>query len=258
MAERNERFEALILRAKETPQGTRVVSILGGEAGLLDAFVFGGAKGGLRSSATPYVYATLAVYHDPVKNYRKVTDIQVLESFSGLRTGYGKLMCAGAVAETILKTHAAGGEYSRSLALALDALRRMEGRADEDSLLILLAFLWETLSLLGLDPDIGSCSGCGRPLPRDPRSQGFRLSRQMPGLACPSCDPEGRAFPTAMLETLDELKRRGMGACDSLALSDQGYRDLFDLVRGLARHATEDSLLSLSNGNFSSFFPGDF
>jgi DNA repair protein RecO len=258
MAERNERIDALILRARETPQGTRVVSLLGAQAGIMDAFVFGGAKSSLRSTASPYVYATVSLYHDPVKDFRKITDISIIDSLSGIRMGYGKLMCAGAIAETILKTHAAGGEYARSLALALAALKRIENSQDDKTLIILLAFLWETLALLGLDPDMDTCSTCARPLFEVSGAKSFRLASDMPGFVCGRCDPEGISFPFSVLEILQKFKAQGIEACDSLTIPSQSRRDLFDLVRGLARHATEDSLLFLSNGNFSSFFPESF
>ncbi|TXT44179.1 MAG: DNA repair protein RecO (recombination protein O) [Spirochaetes bacterium] len=259
MAERNERFDALILRARETPQGTRVVSLLGAQAGILDAFVFGGARSSLRSTASPYVYAVVSLYHDPVKDFRKITDISIIDSLSGIRMGYGKLLCAGAIAETILKTHAAGGEYAQSLELALGALKRIEKAQDDDKTLgFLLAYLWETLTLLGLDPDMETCASCGRPLFDAPGERTFRLSTDLPGFVCRRCDPEGRIFPFLVLEILQKFKIQGFEAWDALVLSEQSRRDLFDLVRGLARHATEDSLLFLSSDNFSSFFPESF
>ena len=47
MPDRNQSFPALILRAKDSPSGDRIVSLLSADEGIVDAFVFGGARSSL-------------------------------------------------------------------------------------------------------------------------------------------------------------------------------------------------------------------
>jgi len=162
MAERNQSFDALFLHTREGLPGYRIVSVLTAEQGLMDIFVFGGAKSSLRSLATPFVFGKIFIYSDNIKNYKKLNDIAVSESFSGLRDSYARLWSAEVVAEFVMRTSACGGEYPAVLADALDALRLLENAGDEAANLVLCCFLWRMLSVMGLEPDLSSCFSCGR------------------------------------------------------------------------------------------------
>ena len=104
MPERNTSFDALFLRSKDSPSGDRIATMLCSEEGIIDAFVFGGSRSSLRSSASPFVFAKVFVYSDPVKHYRKLSDMAIIESFTGLRDSYAKLWSASLIAELIVKS----------------------------------------------------------------------------------------------------------------------------------------------------------
>jgi len=162
MAERNQSFDALFLHAREGLSGYRIVSVLTAEHGLMDIFVFGGAKSSLRSLATPFVFGKIFIYSDNIKNYKKLNDIAISESFPGLRDSYARLWSAEVVAEFIMRTSACGGEYPAVLSDALEALRLLENAGDAAADLILCCFLWRMLSVMGLEPDLSGCFSCGR------------------------------------------------------------------------------------------------
>lgn len=183
MASRNLVYEAVVLRARESPGGDRVLSLMTAEAGLVDAFVFGGPKSRLRSLAAPYAAGRAFVYLDPVKDYRKLSDFEVRDHFPGIREDLGKLWAAGLVAELLLKTSGGGGDYAEVRELALGCLGALD-RAErpETTDLALALFLWRFVALIGLGPDAGECASCGRPL-----STGATYAPATEGFLCPDC-----------------------------------------------------------------------
>ncbi|HOX33945.1 MAG TPA: DNA repair protein RecO C-terminal domain-containing protein [Spirochaetales bacterium] len=180
MPSRNLVYEALVLRSRESPGGDRILTLMTAEAGLVDAFVFGGPKSKLRSLASPYAAGRAFVYLDPVKDFRKLADFEVREHFPGLREDLGKLWAAGLLAELLMKTSGGGGDFPLVLELALGCLGCMD-RAEVADYAILL-FLWRYVALIGLGPDPGSCARCGSGLPA-----GASYSAKAEGFLCPAC-----------------------------------------------------------------------
>jgi DNA repair protein RecO (recombination protein O) len=181
---RNLVYDALVIRARESPGGSRILTLMTAEAGLTDAFVFGGPKSRLRSLASPYSFGRAFVYLDPVKDYRKLSDFEVADSFPALRDELGKLWGAGLVAELLIKTSGGGGDFPLVLELAVDCLRSLDaaaaGRYDPP----LLVFCWRLVNLLGLGPDPSSCAACGAEIRP---GAGAAYSFQRDGFLCPAC-----------------------------------------------------------------------
>jgi len=181
---RNFVYESLIIRARESPGGSRVLTLMTAESGLVDVFVFGGPKSRLRSIASPYVSGRAFVYLDPVKDYRKLTDFELKDSFPALREELGRLWGAGLVAELLLKTSGGGGDYRQVFELALSCLASLDS-ADTDAYdQPVLLFCWRLIGLLGLGPDPSSCVLCGRYLRVD---SGAAFSFERDGFFCPAC-----------------------------------------------------------------------
>lgn len=188
MSERNESCDGLLLHAKEGLSGSRIVNILTAEQGLIDVFVFGGAKSTLRSLASPFVLAKLFLYSDNIKNYKKLNDLAIIESFPGLRETYERLLSAEVVAEFILKTSACGGEYRAVLSDALTAFHLLQNADDSMADTVLCCFLWRMLAVLGLEPDLDSCIACDRGLARSGHSSPlFWYSEDRIGFVCSDC-----------------------------------------------------------------------
>ena len=263
---RNIVYEALVLRARESPRGDRIVGLMTAEAGLVDVFVFGGPKSKLRSLAAPYSAGRAFVYHDPVKDLSKLSDFDVREPFSGLREDLRKIWAAGLVAELLQKTSGGGGDYPLVLGLALDSLRSLEALPSERADYPALLFIWRMLGITGLMPDPGACASCGRDL--EPGSPSVH-AEEAGGFLCPSCArlgaaaaaggfrghseaPEwtGRRYPLTA-GALRWLQRSGeipfvMAA--RTCLDAESLEGLKALVYQLARKAAEGPLASLQAG----------
>jgi DNA repair protein RecO len=259
MAERNSSFEALILRTKDSPSGDRIATFLGAQEGIVDAFVFGGAKSSLRSSASPFVHARAFVYTDPVKQYRKLSDLSVLESFPGLRDSYDKLMAASTISELLIRTSACGGENGAVFDLALRSLRLLDLASEPQVEILLLAFLWKILDIMGLEPGLDTCSACGRPLVSslvEEKAGALRYSETQGGFLCPSCGGasfegshqggEVRELEAGSAALLRAFSEKPMEAMPTLADAAPLPPSLRSFVRELAQTAAEGGLRCLS------------
>jgi DNA repair protein RecO len=222
MPDRHQSYDALFLRSRDSPAGDRIVSILTAEDGILDAFVFGGARSSLRASASPFVFAKTFIYEDPVKHYRKLEDMTILESFSGLRESYAKLWSASVITELIVRTSGCGGEYEKVMDLALQTLRLLEKGKDESSETILLAFLWKILEVMGLQPDLDRCAYCGREINDESiegmRDSGLFYSAQHEGFVCGSCGGDSVALEKDEILCLKTFSRQRLAECAGLGL----------------------------------------
>jgi len=173
-------YYALILRSRPSGESNRDVWLLCQEAGILRVTVFGGPKSRLRSYASPFHSGQAWVYHEPVKNTFKLSDFDVQSWRPGLREMYERAMAADAVAETILESHGGGGNWSRALSLAQEALDALEAADEETCARIVLWFLWQWTDFLGLRPEFDSCVLCGKPSP-------LWYSIREGGMVCSSC-----------------------------------------------------------------------
>lgn len=225
------------------------------EVGLLDVFIFGGPKSKLRSLAGPYSAGRAFIYYDPVRDFYKLSDFEVQESFSGLREALRKLWAAGLVAEFLQKTSGGGGDFPLVLGLALETLQGLEALPDDKAEYPVLLFLWRMLGLLGLMPDPGACASCGADL--DPASPAL-YSTHGGGFLCASCagheyqkwQDEGESFDItagakrylARAETLP-FREALRASLDTASLNG-----LKAMIYGLARRAAEGPLATLSAG----------
>lgn len=171
MAERNRIHDAVVLRSRESPSGDRILTLLTADSGLVDAFVFGGGRSKLRSLASPYVHGRAFIYADPVKDYRKLSDFEVIESFTGIRESLQRLWGASVAAEMLIRSSGGGGDFDEVTALTLDTLRALDKADDDQTVYPTILFLWRLLVIIGLGPDIHACVACGRPLSAFPSGE---------------------------------------------------------------------------------------
>ena len=157
---RNLTYSALTLRVKSSGESNREAWFLTGEAGLIRATVFGGGKSRLRSQVAPFHEGKLLVYHEPVKDSRKVSDFDVLSWRPGIRELWERAAAAGALAETILSSQGGGGNWPEALKLASSVLDALNTAAVGACSQIAIYFLWQWAQILGVKPDLSTCAFC--------------------------------------------------------------------------------------------------
>jgi DNA repair protein RecO (recombination protein O) len=191
---RNLVYEALVLRTRESPAGDRILTIMTAEEGLIDVFVFGGPKSKLRSLASPFASGRAFIYADPAKDFRKLNDFEVRDSYPALREELGRLWAAGLVAELLIKTSGGGGDFPPVLELGRDTLRSLDAGMPQSSDYAVALFLWRLVGMLGLGPDANACVSCGRRLEDEPpsgRDDGDEASHKSAGYCTYSFGAEG-------------------------------------------------------------------
>lgn len=177
-------YTALALQVRSFGESNREAVFLTAEEGLLRATVFGGPKSKLRSYAAPYHGGKIWIYRDPVRDSRKLTDFDVLSWRPGIRESYGKLMAAGALAETILASHGGGGSWTEALDLANGTLDALDAGTENTILGTILRFLLLWAELLGAVPELDRCCRCAC-TPRE--DEVLYYSRIEGALVCAEC-----------------------------------------------------------------------
>jgi DNA repair protein RecO (recombination protein O) len=157
-------YSALILRVRPLGESNREAFFLTSGEGIVRATVFGGPKSKLRAFVSPFHQGTLWVYHDPVKDFWKVTDFDVVSWRPGLREKYERVMAANAVSDTILASHGGGSNWEAALALANASLDALDGADGAGCVRVLVHFLWQWADIIGEKPSLRHCSLCGRGL----------------------------------------------------------------------------------------------
>jgi DNA repair protein RecO (recombination protein O) len=246
---RNLVYEALTLRARESPGGSRILTLMTAEAGLVDVFVFGGPKSKLRSLAAPYASGRAFVYLDPVKDFFKLSDFEVRDSYPALRDDLDRLWSAGLVAELLIKTSGGGGDFPLVLNLVLQCFASLDLCPAGDSAPPLLLFLWRFVELLGIGPDPTSCSSCGAELRP---SLGGAYSFALEGFLCPGCaEREERILhlSTGALRWLRRSLELPGDEVAKLVILPETLETLKILLFALAKSSAQSPLVSLAGGD---------
>ena len=199
-------YSALTLRLKNSGETNREAWFLTAEEGILRATVFGGPKSRLRAQVAPYHGGTLWIYHDPVRDTRKVSDFDVISYRTGIRELWERVMASGAVAETILSSQGGGGNWAEALKLAESVIDTLDSAEAGVCPRLFAYFLWHWAAILGQRPDLSACSSCGNELKRD---EVLWFSAQKEALFCENC--MGR-LESGTLNPLDTGSRLRLGA----------------------------------------------
>jgi len=157
---RNFAYSALALRVRASGEANREAWFLTAEEGLLRATVFGGPKSRLRSQVAPFHEGRLLIYHDPVRDSRKVSDFDVRSYRTGIHELYERAMTAAGVAETILSSQGGGGNWQEAAKLAAVSLDALDGADAAACSRIAVYFFWHWARILGAAVDLSACASC--------------------------------------------------------------------------------------------------
>lgn len=153
-------YQALVLHVRNSGESNREAVFLTREEGILRAMLFGGPKSRLRAHVAPFHSGTLYLYHDPVKDFRKVSDFDVQSWKPGLRESYTRLMTAGTFVETLMAAQGGGGSWDEAFNLTEDSLNALQEAPETAIPGLLYRFIWLWADLLGVCPDLESCALC--------------------------------------------------------------------------------------------------
>ena len=149
-------YSALALRVKPSGESNREAWFLTSEEGLIRATVFGGPKSRLRSQVAPFHEGRLWIYHDPVRDSRKVSDFDVQLWRPGIRELYERTMTADALAETVIASHGGGGNWPEAAKLAGNVLNALDSADAAACSRLIVYFFWHWAGILGVRPELSA------------------------------------------------------------------------------------------------------
>jgi DNA repair protein RecO (recombination protein O) len=164
---RNFAYSALTLRVRASGEANREAWFLTAEEGLIRATVFGGPKSRLRSQVAPFHEGRLLIYHDPVRDSRKVSDFDVRSYRTGIHELYERAMTAAGLAETILSSQGGGGNWREAAKLAAGSLDALDGADAAACSWIAVYFFWHWARILGAAIELSACASCACEAGRD-------------------------------------------------------------------------------------------
>jgi DNA repair protein RecO (recombination protein O) len=203
--------DAVVIRRERLGEFHKSLTLLTSSLGLITATAFGAYKtrSSLRMGSEPLTHSRVRLYLDPVRRSYKVTELDVRESFEGVRGDIEKICAASLWAEVAQRSLGAGETSDALYALFTGCLRLLDPSDAPPAPYLTVQFLWRFLSLAGYVPDPTSCDGCGS------RLEGESVSFFDPSASVFLC---GRcARPSSA--PLPAGARRYLGASEALSLS---------------------------------------
>jgi DNA repair protein RecO (recombination protein O) len=231
---------AIVIRRERMGESHKNLTLLTADLGLVHAAAYGAWKmhSALRTGSEPFAHSLARLYHDPVKNTYKVTDLEVRESFDGLREDLDRIEAASLWAEVVLKSIAAGETTGGLYRLLLSSLRALEAGAADRAPYATAQFLWRFLDLAGYRPDTSACERCGRTFGESESVAG--------GIACRACAGEaGLPLSAGARRYLEASRDLDLGAALAVSLDPSSLAGLGKALHHAIRGVLETDLASL-------------
>ncbi|MCX7028882.1 MAG: DNA repair protein RecO [Spirochaetes bacterium] len=242
---RNLSTPAIVIRRERMGESHKGLVLLTADLGLVHAAAYGAWKmhSALRTGSEPFAHSLARLYHDPVKNTYKVTDLEVRESFEGLRTDLGRIEAASLWAEVVLKSIAAGETTGGLYRLLLACLRALEAGGADRAPYATAQFLWRFLDLAGYRPDASACERCGRAFGE---AEGAAWLAAPGGIACGACaGGAGLPLSAGARRYLEATRDLDLAASLAISLDPSSLAGLGKALQHAIRGVLETDLASL-------------
>lgn len=244
-----------MLRAANLGEADRLVSIYTPDRGKMRVVARGARR--LRSRLAPgiqpFTRSLFLCWRG--RSLDGISQVQVLDGFRGLRESL-EAMTAGAYACELIDVAAGEGDANPSLYnLLFSVLRLLDNRAGSRDAragidlagdhVLLLAFQWQALALLGYRPRLEKCVSCSEPVKPAGGQVWFSLADG--GVVCRdhAHNPrDWRQVPGPVIGILQGLLRMPLKAAPNLHLAPEQKNALTALTREFRTYVLERSLRS--------------
>jgi len=188
--QRSSTTPAIVLRKTRMGEIHKALTLLTPAHGLVQVMAYGALKIGSRlaTASEPFHLLRAYLYHDPVKDQYKLSDVESLEPHDALRRSVAKFYTASLWAETCLKSFGGAGESAALFELLAEALRLLDRSAAGREPLLSVQFLARFLAVSGHRLELEQCGRCQ--LAFEPQAVVY-VSREEGSLLCGSCRGEG-------------------------------------------------------------------
>lgn len=167
--QRNIQTEGVILASRRAGDLHRSLTVISSDLGVLQVMAYGARKGGskLTGWVEPYASGLFHIYHNPVRQQYKITDVQQPVFREHIREEMYATYLAAFLSEIIIRTYGGGGEYEPLSRFAVETLDVLDGQAAAGRVRepdLLVQTIWRFLKIIGYVPDLLHCGECGRDL----------------------------------------------------------------------------------------------
>lgn len=180
---RNSITEAVVLKTYRIGEYHKNITFHSPSDGIVRGIAYGAYRGRSKLSGVtdPFGRLKIYLYYEPVKQNYKINDVELIESYDGIRQDLTKFYVASLWAEIVIRSHGGGDEHPPVFQLLTQALGYLD-RVDSVTA-ILIQFLWRYVTTIGYSQDPDRCSECGRLI----RAEEVAFVSRGPDIVCEGC-----------------------------------------------------------------------
>ncbi len=237
--------DAVVIRRERLGEFHKSLTLLTSGLGVITATAFGAykARSTLRMGSEPLTHSHVLLYHDPVRRSYKVTELEVKESFEGVRRDIEKVCAAFLWAEVAQRSFGAGETSPALYELFTDCLRALDPASAPQARSVTIQFLWRFLALSGYAPDTSSCDRCGKRL--GPEQAAF-FEASGSAFLCGGCArPSSIALPAGARRFLAASERLPVAEAVEVRLEGRSFGALEKCLLAAVQSVLEGELKSL-------------
>jgi DNA repair protein RecO (recombination protein O) len=231
------KLTAIVLRAVDTGDADRVVTLLTRERGKVSAFARGARASRRRfgGSLEPFTLVTAEVRERSASDLLGLESVSALDAFGGIRGDLARIACASYAAELareLVRDDQPHEDLFDLLAAYLAVLAAGPARPAA-----LRAFELGALRAAGLAPRLDGCARCGAALAED---RPARFDPALGGALCLPCAPRGApggpSLSPATAAALERLAAGGLPAAAAEPLPPPAGREARDALGAFVEH----------------------
>lgn len=176
-----EKTEGIVLRATDYGETNKIVTLLTAKFGKIAVLARGANKpqSRLSSVSQPFVHGQWLLYGGNAGMF-SVSQADLVNSFRAVREDLYLSACAAGMIELADRVLEERQPYPGAFRLLLKMLEHLAAGKDPD--ILLLIFEMKMFHAAGIQPDLGHCGHCGKPL-----DSAIRFSVRQGGPLCPQC-----------------------------------------------------------------------
>lgn len=236
---------AIVLKKARVGEIHKSLTLLTPDHGLVQAMAHGALKIGSRLATASESFHVLKayLYHDPVKDQYKITDLESLEPHEAIRCSVARFYTASLWAEACLRSYGGTTESAALFELLASALRLLDRAPAGRELNLSVQFLLRFLAIGGHRVDPGQCASCQ--LAFEP-SAPFYLREADAGFVCGACAAaEDRPLPAGARRYLERTLALPLAQAAAVGLEQSALAALREAVYLLVQASLEAPLKTL-------------
>ena len=183
--------EGIVLRQRKIANNRRMIVIFTKQYGKLSAGTSINEKSRSKSALAlrPFSYAEYDIFKG--REAYSINSAQVSKSFYSIGEDLDRFMAASVFIEYLDKVLAEGEPIPKLFDLSLEFLQSVS-QAGKSAETLLMAYVFKTLKMLGVAPELGCCVNCGK-------SPGPQFSVSSGGVICEECAAEEKTNANALI-----------------------------------------------------------